>query len=278
MRTRTLYGRTVCCLLLAGIAALGASCDSTQPDQVESQILELEIIGILNQGQVRTFNVYDMYLDNDGNGVSDDGQMYLWCTSAAQADDPGSVPWPISVRVSVLRAGESEPVAVTSAQAFLDTVSSTRTETNPPVAAASIPPRPDITLGMNTYAFDPKYRSTATRAEVLAATSNPLSTAQPATYPYGSGLCSIFDPGPGDIDGQAQPFTLEIGKGDTVIVESRKGLESPLFLPNGQGALFAEPLIRAFVSLDGRNLQTLSGNTASTPDQGSGFRFSFTAL
>jgi hypothetical protein len=60
-----------------------------------------------------TYNVWDMIEDNDLDGAPDDGQTYLWCEFLPSGTQTGfltpvSVPWTYALRISIIRAGQTQ--------------------------------------------------------------------------------------------------------------------------------------------------------------------------
>jgi hypothetical protein len=101
--------------------AFGASCDSDEPLQVGIQNVDVAIIP--SAAQVDIYVTWEVSEDSDGQPGADDvngdgiaGDMSLWCESAGLGFAP-SVPWTYSVQLSVVRAGSSERVPLTSENA-----------------------------------------------------------------------------------------------------------------------------------------------------------------
>jgi 2-keto-3-deoxy-galactonokinase len=84
----------------------------------------------------------------------------------------------------------------------------------------------------------------------------------------------VFPPeaGPEIVDGNESSLRFTVGKGDTVIVEARRGIDGPSYL-NTNGS---EPVLNATVALDGRPLQNVTGTQFSTAEPGAPLKFSFT--
>lgn len=107
--------------LLVLFAVLAFGCDSDDPLLITDQ--DGELIITANSAQVPSYRVWYLTEDSDGvpgpddvNGDGMDGDVSLWCESAGVAIAE-SVPWTYSVRVQVLRAGETVAERLTSVQA-----------------------------------------------------------------------------------------------------------------------------------------------------------------
>ena len=67
------------------------------------------------------------------------------------------------------------------------------------------------------------------------------------------------------------PFTLDLEKGDTILVKARKSITPP------EGVeLFSEPVLQGSLFLNGLQIRNLTGTSVSTSDQAAGISFSFT--
>jgi hypothetical protein len=249
------------------LLALGGGCDTTQPLQIDSETYQLEITG---ESQVRIpfYNVYYMVED----GVPD--QVYLFCTDPVDllAD---SVPWNFSLTVEVLRNGETvmEEIVISTEPnnnlaPYDDQVFTEGIRTQNPITF-------DTGTALRTFRFmdPPPRRLAAANDEVMAAVTNPLFELDDGTYGIGTGLCSLGYPGEASINGVAQPITIELNKGDTLVVQARKGDTAP----PGTWYLGGEPKLKGELLLNGLPVQ-VNGTTISTTDTGDGISFSFTAL
>jgi len=262
------------------LVALTGACDSTQPQQVGQQSLELRVIGV--GAQMPSYFVYQFYEDLPPyNQQQDPGEdLYLFCKDAAGFQDisPQSVPWNYSLEVSILRAGETAPEVITSPEG-LD-VEFNLTEYDTSVGSGSTPFRNPIVLDNGrTFRFlNPGRILSAANREVRMATSNPLSDSGVAPYgTVGQGRCSAGDPGEPMIDGGGIPLVLDLQKGDTVVVNLRRANDLPDNFPNDPDLLTAEPRIRAILSLGGRELQ-VRGEAVTGLEPSSGISFSYTLL
>lgn len=283
MRAKAASRRFLC--LYAAIGAVlfaGAGCDSVQPDQLTAQMFSMNVRATISNTSVTTFNTYTMFRDNDADSQPDDvdadgsPDTWLWCkTTTTQTLTPNSVPWPYLIEVRIVRQGSTSTELITTFAASQTPASFANADTSPAIVG-SIPTQAPIVSGPDTYRFTPRNRTSALRADVLAATSNPLSDNNAATYPFGAGRCSTMQVPIGLVDGAPAPFMLEIEKGDTVVVTARKAESSAL-----EGTAInvgAQPALQAEISLDGRPLTSVSGSTVSSPGIGGSFNFSFTSL
>jgi len=246
------------------LLALGGACDNIAPLQIEEQIYELQITGT-SAGPIRAYAVFDMYEE----GV---GDYYLFCQTIPQLLTTKSVPWNFSIQIEILRSGETEPELLTSSAALDVSLNLSEYDWQEPITG-TVPAKPSITIGARTFHFvNPRIVSIA-HQEVMEATTNPLYEVDPATYGLGAGLCSNAYPGPANIDNVAQPISIVLRKGDTVLVQARKSDTSPpgvWYLPN-------EAAIQGKLLLDG-SPTNVRGEDRSSTDTGAGFSFSFTSL
>lgn len=268
---------------LAGILlclVLVAACDTTQPLQLESQVFEFSMRAV--GAEVIRYNVYDVYRDDNNNNQQDAGELSgLFCedTILQQNDrlaSPTSMPWHFSIEISILRTGETEPEPLTGEGALEVDGNLTDYDTTPAITGLTAAKSP-VTVNNTVFRFlNPRRLSAATR-EVVIATSNPLSTADPGTYgQVGQGLCSSIDPGPSAIDTVEQPLSIQLNKGDTVVIKARRGDVAPSGFVLGSN-LVNTPLIKGFLTLSGSEV-TIRGDNVSTKDPAAGISFSFTSL
>ncbi|TDI47998.1 MAG: hypothetical protein E2P01_05960 [Acidobacteria bacterium] len=129
------------------------------------------------------------------------------------------------------------------------------------------------------WANGTKRQLTAINRNVILATSNPLNDFDPVTYGFRNGLCSVsIDPGPSSLAGAPQPFTFELGKGDTLKVEARKALNSPGFVDQmGNPLTVIEPKLVGRLAIDGTNITNLGGDASSASVVGDGFSFFYSS-
>jgi hypothetical protein len=252
--------------LLAALLAIGG-CDKSQPLLVGEQTVAVTFDGV--SATTPQYNVWDIFEDNDLDGVPD-GDTYLWCEIVVFPfpEDPNlspiSAPWNFSVQISVIKAGTTQEIQITTDAALAvtanlssyDTASSTKfTFNKPPITV-------DDMGTQRTFAFANPRKFTPLHRDVVQATFNPLSAIDPVTYPYQEGLCSLQDAGDSHIDDQGNPYSLPLDKGDTVIVRARRGAIPPEFItpPEFVPVYTTEPAIDASMTLDGVPL----ANGAST--------------
>lgn len=251
------------------LLALGGGCDTTQPLQIGTQTYQLLITGEPSNAPPRVpfYNVYYMVED----GVPD--QVYLFCTNPVDLAVE-SVPWNFSVTVEILRAGET----VMEEFVISTDPGNNLTPYDTLVYTEGIPTQNPITFDtgtqLRTFRFDspaPR-RLAAANEEVMAAVTNPLFELDPGNYGIGMGLCSLGYPGAAGINGLDQPLTIELDKGDTVVVQARKSATAP----PGTWYLEDEPKLSGDLLLNGQPVQVI-GDTQAI-GQGTSISFSFTAL
>jgi hypothetical protein len=282
--------RTLCGVILLLIPVVG--CETTQPEQVESQVVDLlfSATGVpkFAGGQgLRTFATWVMFEDADGDPSTDDpvnGQYYLWCewpNPRLPEFAPMSVPWTYTLQISVLRAGQTEPEVITSVDALHggEDINLTAYDTTVVTSAQFIQHKDPITEDGRLFRFvdDQSMRRQLSQGnrEVASAVLNPLTELRPDLYWLGSGLCTDVIPpeaGPTVVDGQPDAYQLTLQKGDTLIVEARRGVDAPVYLEtNG-----TEPGLQVDVFLDGRSVTSVNGGRFSAASPGAPLKFSLT--
>jgi len=287
---RTLSGLVLLMTLVVG-------CETTQPDQVESQEVELSfkapgVPKFFSGTGLRTWATWFMFEDADGDESTDDpvnGVEYLWCEEISNDRPPefapATVPWTYTLKVSVIRAGQNEPEVITTTDALTggesinltgyDTQSRTSPFIRPKDPIRWNEGMPDERLFRFVDDESKRRQLSQANREVGFAVPNPLSLLDPMTYGLGAGLCNdVFPPeaGPERVDGHKSSFRFTVDKGDTVIVEARRGIIGPAYLDtNG-----AEPSLNARVFLDGREVQRVTGSRFSDGEAGAPLKFSFT--
>jgi hypothetical protein len=276
MRT---IGTMACVLVLAFISL---SCDTTQPLLLEEQAFELSLRapGTI----VRLMDVYDGFEDSDNDGVPD-GETFLFCRWRIVIEDgvpviatrgPTSVPWNFTIEITVIPAGATEGELVVSEDAVLESITNLTNYDQTRSIFGPVSPLSPIVIGNRTFKFTNGRILTEAREEVMASTSNPVSSLDPGTYgTKGEGLCSDFYPGPSGVDrasGTPYPFRIVLKKGDTVTVGARRGLAAP----QGLGVQNPPaPGLSSDFTLDGLAVN-VRGTTSSELGPGEGFVFSYT--
>lgn len=271
---------------LLSLLALAGGCDTTQPLEFTEQSFELVAYGVASS--VNKYAVWDMYEDGDPladppvppNGQYDPGEpLYLYCEDTGEVTTPLSAPFPFKVQISILRAGELEPEVVTSNAALQLASNMTQYDYGTPLFGLTRTLSP-ITIDdggtMRTFGFINADRRlvTAAREEVVAATENPLHDIDSDGYPLGGGLCSEYYPGEARIDQQPQPFPITLYKGDTVVIELRRGTNPPEGIPYNVLGL---PVIRADLLLNGE-VVVVQGDQVTGSEPDSGIKFSYTSF
>lgn len=274
----------VACVLVLALVIL--SCDTTQPLMLDQQGFQLNVraTGTI----VRLMDVYIGFEDNDGDGQPD-GDSFLFCLwrsprhpttgdplPGIDTRGPTSVPWWYYIEISRLPAGATESELVVSDEAVTDAVSNLTDYDQTGPIFGPVDPLDPITIDGRTFKFTNGIILTEAREDIMASTSNPVSTLDPAEYGIkGEGLCSDFYPGPPGIDrlaGVAYPFPISLEKGDTILVGARRGEVGPpgLGVQNPPA-----PALASTFTLDGIAVN-VRGTLASRPGPGEAFSFSYT--
>jgi hypothetical protein len=296
----------VAALMLIAVPWVG--CDTTDPAQVEMQTVELTMLAtgapkFSGSTGIKSFDTWIMFEDGDLDPATDDpvdfdgdgdGDSFLWCQNVSgfppTHNAPSSVPWSYTIRVSIIRAGETEPEVLTSQQALQEdparnltlydgSVTNSLTSHKQPICLdasnAVVPNCSGNVARMFRFINNSSLRRKMSQANrtVATATFNPLSDANP-TFALGFGLCSEEDPGPPVIDGQ-DPWILEINKGDTLVVEARRGMTAPSGLPFS-GTLDDKVSLEGRLTVDGR-VVTVNGVTGSPSQGGAPIKFTYTS-
>lgn len=270
----------VACVLVLALVIL--SCDTTQPLVLPEQGFELQVRG--TGTFVRVMDVYNGFEDNDGDGQPD-GDTFLFCLWRPPRDSSGnilpgidtrgptSVPWGYYIEITRLPAGATESELVVSEEAVTDALSNLTDYDKTEGIFGPVPPLPPVTIDGRTFKFSNGLIFTEAREEVMASTSNPLATLDPANYgTKGDGLCSDFYPGPSGIDrmaGGPYPYSITLEKGDTILIGARRAVEGPpgLGVQNPPA-----PGLSATFTLDGI---AVNGRGTLSSDAGPGEAFSF---
>ncbi len=274
-------------LLIVGLAG----CDKAQIAQLESQNATITITAIDTLAEL--FNVWDFteITDLDMLNGPDDPTVYLYCESVPVFGSPPPPPiqipvqtaWQHSLRVSVLRADSTEFEQITD-DMYLSS-SSNLTPYDDQVISGNNVTKSDLTVMdgtvLRTFHWNngTKRQLTSINRNVIVATSNPLNDFDPVTYGFRNGLCSVsIDPGPSSLAGAPQPFTFELGKGDTLKVEARKAVDSLGFVDQmGNPLTVIEPKLVGRLAIDGTNITNLGGDASSAAVVGDGFSFFYSS-
>lgn len=266
-------------VLLAGLACLLAAvagCDTTQPLQTGEQTLEINFTA--SNASAYQYDVWDEFLDLDGDGEFDEGSetMQRTCELVMVVQVPGnpaapvsestsSVPWPYSLEIRLIRAGETEAEVITTTDA-LDSQFNLTPYDDWQAVSQPIPSNcrnnPDLVclpLGRVTAANQLVVESTFSQDDIFRCPGFPI--ADPIPRMDGT----VAAPG-------TPPFSVTVNKGDTVIVNARKHIEG---VAGVELVTVNDPTLNGFIFLDGLPV-TPQGVTTSTTDNGSGVSFSFT--
>lgn len=286
------------------LMALGLSCDSTSPLQLETTDLTISVTA--TNGAVPAYNIWDMYEDSDGDMQPDDldgdgtGDLFLWCEPSFVSFNPTFVPIEFGAEISIVRAGTTEREVLTSPAGTL--IDANLSEYDPAVQFGLVPAKNPITViqdtvlgpvtrtfvfdNLGTFSGTQRRLGTAARREVVSATYNPLSEwgsqQSPVQYGHQAGLCSLADPGPANLDGQGLPLSITLNKGDTLIVEARLGdaADEMFFFPPGSSTpmslISGSYQLNGELYLDGTPVSGVSGTLSSQTTFGSPITFSYT--
>lgn len=290
------------------LSVLWVGCDSTDPAQVETQTVELTMLAtgapkFTGGTGVKSFDTWVMFEDGDLDPATEDpvdfdgdgeGDRFLWCQNVSgfppSHNTPSSVPWSYTLQISIIRAGQTEPEVLTSQQALLEnpalnltrydgSITSSLTSHKQPIcidAANLVVPNCSGNVDrMFRFVNNSSLRRKMSQANLMvaSATFNPLSDVN-SSFGLGLGLCSEVYPGPPVIDGQ-NPWLLEINKGDTIIVEARRGMSAPAGLPFS-GTLADKVSLEARLAVDGR-VVGVNGISGSAAQGGAPIKFSYTS-
>ncbi|GEM_PF-7133855 len=270
--------RVICLAFLILCVALFTSCDSTQPQEVGEQLLQIEIAA--GNASINAYDVWEQYYDEDGDGIPDDTDPFgnllpspvqIACRKARNPQNndlifaSANTPWNYSLEISIIRAGTTDIEVLTSTEALSSTFNMTDYSTDflpgMQLPGADCPP---------SAICNPIGRMPGTHRIVVDSTFDNTSVDLDLVCPGGGGLGdarmagTVGSPGP-------VPFTLSVAKGDTVLVKARKNFDAP----NGI-ILSSEPTLQGTVFLDGSQIQNLIGTSVSTADPRSGISFSLT--
>jgi hypothetical protein len=263
------------------LVVTGNSCDTTQPMQAETQLVELYVDagGLPNGSNTRFFNVYDGMADCNGDGEPDDDDMdgqpdvFLHCLTRTNrpSGGPNGLPWNYTVEVSIVRNDATGPERITSEQAMANpTFSLTPSDTRTNFSASPPPDLAPINLAGCRFTFSNKRIRTAINQTVLAATYNPLAIINPSQYgTEGTGLCSTHDPGPPVVDrltGTDYPYVIALGKGETLTVKIVNAVTAPDGVTPGVDFPAPGPSVNARLFLNGKNLNIQNASAAPGGD------------
>ena len=264
--------RQMICLAVLALCLLSMSaCDSEQPQETGSQTMQVLIEA--GNAAVGVYDVWEQYFDYNGDGIPDDFHpgdppvpidtpLQVVCRRAV---DPGGAlvsgtsltPWNYALEISIIRAGTTEIERLTTTEAL------------------------DSSFNLTTYPSD-----MLTGAQLPGADCPPFAVCNPIGRLAGTHRVVIDSlhptcpgsPGLGDprmsgtlAEPLPAPFTLDLEKGDTIIVKARKSISPP------EGVeVFSEPTLQGSVFLNGLQISNLTGTSVSTSDQAAGISFSFT--
>lgn len=271
--------------LLAALVTLG--CDSDQPLQVGARNFTLTVSA--PSATVPVYDVWDVFEDNNDDQLPDDQpgngpDVTLWCELAAGTGSPTSIPWHFLADIRVLRAGDLTPERITSnaAQNFGTNLSlydqavlGGNFQARPPLPPGVVPDTSGrITVFDNSLMISRSFRFANARRLTIGNRDLILSEGNFLNGISGifGGVCPSIDLEPAGIDGEPFPYTVELAKGDTIIVDIRRFPQAPAGL-----VVETTPTLSATVQLDGFAVAVQGTTDTSDRDGSGGFGFSFTA-
>lgn len=265
--------RTLACLggmLLA--AALCAGCETTQPDELLQQTGQIEVSA--SNAVVDVYNVWDLFEDSNGDGQPDDvpgPDFTLWCEGPVATAGAVSLPWPFSIEISILRAGQTVPEVRTHPASLVE--GTNRALYDSGVLQGNDLPFPpgqnqQVPADGRTFQFTNQRRLTIANLDLILSDSNFLHDIDPGTY---GGVCPGTFIGPPMIDDQEQPYTFDLNKGDTVLVKARRFNTPPAGITTT-----TEPSLNGTLTVDGLQVN-VQGTTNSASEPDAGFSFSYTS-
>lgn len=284
------------------LAVVMAGCETDQPLQGGQRTVELRVTA--PGGAIDGYDVWDLFRDNDLDQLPDDvdgdgdPDVTLWCgdrRSPAAGFQAASIPWYFTIEISVTRAGETTREVLTSnsaflppaetdhvtgnltpydSQVFLDNLQATPPGFSNPFPVTGQPNNPVCPPGPCTFRFMNSRVLTTANLDLILSDTNVLHDFDPGTY---DGVCPGVYLGPPRIDGDPQPYTLTLNKGDTVhVVLRRFDIVPPGIEDSPEQLIVQSPSVASSLFVDGVSIG--EGNKeASSSEPGSGFTFSYTA-
>ena len=259
----------ICLAVLALCLILMSSCDSEQPQEIGSQTMQILVEA--GNASAGVYDTWEQYYDVDNNGIPDETDpagtllpepVFVVCrrataTGGGELFGSGSTPWNYALEISVIRAGTTVHERLTTTEALNATFNLT------PYAEGFL-------NGAQQPGGDcPQFAVCNFIARVLGTHRLVVDSTFP-TCPGSPGLGeprmsgTLANPLPA-------PFTLDLEKGDTILVKARKSITPP------EGVeLFSAPVLLGSVFLNGLQIRNLTGTSVSTSDQAGGISFSFT--
>ena len=262
--------RQMICLAVLALCLISISgCETTQPQQIGSQNMQIEIL--TGNAAVGVFDVWEAYFDTNNDGIPDetdpDGNILLppVQTICRRAFESGgeeviavqNTPWNYSLEISIIRAGTTVIERLTTTEALNSIFNMTPYADG--LLAGAQQPGADCPL-LATCNLVGRLPSTH---RIVIDSTHPSCPGSPVLGdPRMSGtLASPLPP----------PFTTEVEKGDTILVKARKNFAPPEGVEIG-----SEPTLQGSLFLGGVRILNLTGTSVSTPDQAAGISFSFT--
>ena len=222
-----------------------AGCSSTQPDRIEARNASLRFE---SKASADLFVCYEL--------------PYVQCFPVLENGIPKtadrSVPWSYSLEITVIRAGTTEEVVVTSVTGKVGS----SIQPHPP----ELDPIADF-VSLTDYDSDMPIAPDRIEGGITFSNGHTVSSGSPIYL----ATISVF-PGTPNILETTPTFDFSLNTGDTVIVRARKQgvATAPQISPP-----YTNIRIEAFLAISGV-LVTAQGDQKSTADDKAGFTFSFT--
>ncbi len=287
--------RQMSCLAVLALCLISISgCDSEQPQQTSGQTMQIEID--TGNASVGVFDVWEQYFDVNNDGIPDETDplgnilippLQTACRRALDRssaiinrDDAvthvGRTPWNYSLEISIIRAGTTVIQRLTTTDALKSTFNMTR-YSDTFLTGAQVPGT-DCPTGAICNQIG---RLTSTHRIVIDSTYNFHPNSNELLPLDENNRWDLICPGSPVLGNPRMngtltnplppPFTMDLQKGDTILVKARKNITPP------EGVeLNSEPVLLGAVFLDGRRIMNLTGTSVSAPDQAAGISFSFT--
>lgn len=239
-----------------------AGCDDSQPDRINVRSASLTVEG---RGKVDVLNCYDLWQDNDGDGIPEFDLAQRQCDEQNVIPfQERRVPWRYSMIITIIRAGTVNEQVVTSTTGVL---------------GASILPNDGIDDFINLTEYDadaPPAPVKLPESGIHFLNGRQVSRGSPiylGAYSLTCPPCPV-DLGAPNMFAGPNSFEFEVNSGDTVVVRARKQAvgAAPAFIPQDPDPLIT---IQAVFAIGGVPVATSGTTTSSTEDE-AGFSFSFT--
>jgi hypothetical protein len=267
--------QVICLAALLIWFTLLTSCDSTQPQEVGEQFMQIEIAA--GNATIQVYDVWEQYYDMNGDGIPDETDpggnlletpVEIACRKATSPTGTniiasGFTAWNYALEISIIRAGTTEVERLTTAEALLSSFNMTE------YATITIAGMQQPGLDCPNFAVcNPIGRLPGTHRIVIDSTyQGPFTDLVcPGSPGLGQARMGGTAGNPGPV-----PFSLTVEKGDTVLVDARKNFSAPEGI-----ILLSEPTLQGTLFLGGLQIQNLNGTSVSVAEPRAGISFSFT--